>query len=170
MPRVRESNVVAAQWSPNGSIGTGDLTIPGTSIYGANVFGPDEQRQRLPKAIFRQLQATIDRGEPLDPGLADARQVARHPGQETLRLQRWLGSLAAGLWSGVAARWRTGRLCDGRQGASAWLAAWMGQGTGSAAMELAGQAWHQAGFVASIARIDFPRVSIEKLTPGCFTK
>ncbi len=76
MPRVRESNVVAAQWSPNGSIGTGDLTIPGTSIYGANVFGPDEPRQRLPKAIFRQLQATIDRGEPLDPGLADAVALA----------------------------------------------------------------------------------------------
>jgi glutamine synthetase len=76
MPRVRESNVVAAQWSPNGSIGTGDLTIPGTSIYGANVFGPDEQRQRLPRTIFRQLQATIDRGEPLDPGLADAVALA----------------------------------------------------------------------------------------------
>jgi glutamine synthetase len=76
MPRVRESNVLAAQWSPNGSISTGDLTIPGTSIYGSNVFGPDEQRQRLPKTIFRQLQATIDRGEPLDPGLADAVALA----------------------------------------------------------------------------------------------
>ncbi len=76
MPRVRESNVVAAQWSPNGSIGTSDLTIPGTSIYGANVFGLDEQRQRLPKTIFRQLQNTIDRGEPLDPGLADAVALA----------------------------------------------------------------------------------------------
>ena len=76
MPRVRESNVIAAQWSPNGSISTGDLTIPGTSIYGSNVFGPDEQRQRLPKSVFRQLQATIDRGEPLDSGLADAVALA----------------------------------------------------------------------------------------------
>ena len=76
MPRVRESNVIAAQWSPNGSIAAGDLTVPGTSIYGADVFGPDEQRQRLPKSIFRQLQATIDRGEPLDPGLADAVALA----------------------------------------------------------------------------------------------
>ena len=76
MPRVRESNVLAAQWSPNGSISTGDLTVPGTSIYGSNVFGPDEQRQRLPKSIFRQLQATIDRGEPLDSGLADAVALA----------------------------------------------------------------------------------------------
>ena len=73
---IRESNVVAAQWSPNGSIAGGDLTIPGTSIYGSNVFGTDEQRARLPKAIFNQLQATIDRGEPLDSGLADAVALA----------------------------------------------------------------------------------------------
>ena len=76
MPRVRESNVLAAQWSPNGSIAAGDLTIPGTSIYGSNVFGSDEQRQRLPKTTFRLLQATIDRGEPLDSGLADAVALA----------------------------------------------------------------------------------------------
>lgn len=73
---IRESNVVAAQWSPNGSIAAGDLTIPGTSIYGSNVFGTDEQRARLPKSMFRQLQATIDRGEPLDSGLADAVALA----------------------------------------------------------------------------------------------
>jgi len=73
---IRESNVVAAQWSPNGSIAGGDLTIPGTSIYGSNVFGIDEQRARLPKTTFRQLQATIDRGEPLDSGLADAVALA----------------------------------------------------------------------------------------------
>jgi glutamine synthetase len=76
MPRVRESNVTAAQWSPNGFVRSGDLTLPGTSIYGANVFGPDEQRQRLPKTTFRQLQATIDRGEPLDSSLADAVALA----------------------------------------------------------------------------------------------
>ena len=76
MPRVRDSNVRAAQWAPNGSIAAGDLTIPGTSIYGSNVFGPAEQRQRLPKSAFRQLQATIDRGEPLDSGLADSVALA----------------------------------------------------------------------------------------------
>ncbi|WP_217914386.1 glutamine synthetase III [Miltoncostaea marina] len=77
MPRVRESNVIAAQWSPNGSaVQPGDLTIPGASVYGANVFGPDEQRARLPKDVYRQLQATIERGEPLDPSLADAVALA----------------------------------------------------------------------------------------------
>jgi glutamine synthetase len=74
MPRVRQKNVAAAQWSPNGSIGTGDLTAPGAGVFGANVFGPVAQRQRLPKDVFRRLQATIDLGEPLDPALAD--QVA----------------------------------------------------------------------------------------------
>ena len=74
MPRVRQKNVVAAQWSPNGSIGTGDLTVPGAGVFGANVFGPIAQRQRLPKDVFRRLQATIELGEPLDPALAD--QVA----------------------------------------------------------------------------------------------
>jgi glutamine synthetase len=73
MPRLRQSTVEAAQWRPNGSIAYGDLTTPSASgIFGANVFGPVAQRQRLPKDIFRQLQATIDQGQPLDPALADA--------------------------------------------------------------------------------------------------
>jgi glutamine synthetase len=75
MPRLRQKNVAAAQWSPNGAtIEFGDLTAPGASVFGANVFGTIEQRQRLPRGIFQQLQATIERGEPLDPALAD--QVA----------------------------------------------------------------------------------------------
>ncbi len=73
---VRENNVIAAQWSPNGSIATGDLTLRGAEIFGSNVFGPDEQRKRLPKQVFRQLQATIDRGEPLEADLADAVALA----------------------------------------------------------------------------------------------
>src|SRR5262245_25322624 len=74
MPRVRQKNVAAAQWSPNGSIGTSDLTAPGAGVFGANVFGPVAQRQRLPHDVFRRLQATIELGEPLDAALAD--QVA----------------------------------------------------------------------------------------------
>ncbi|MEQ9094227.1 MAG: glutamine synthetase III, partial [Miltoncostaeaceae bacterium] len=73
MPRLRQSTVEAAQWSPNGSISVGDLTAPGASgLFGANVFGPVAQRQRLPKDVFRRLQATIETGAPLDPALADA--------------------------------------------------------------------------------------------------
>ena len=73
MPRVRHKSVAAVQWSPNGSvIEPLDLTAPGAQIFGENVFGPIEQRQRLPKMVFRQLQRTIERGETLDPALADA--------------------------------------------------------------------------------------------------
>jgi glutamine synthetase len=73
MPRVRHKSVAAVQWSPNGSVlEPVDLTAPGAQIFGENVFGPIEQRQRLPKLVYRQLQRTIERGEALDPALADA--------------------------------------------------------------------------------------------------
>ncbi|HET6546901.1 MAG TPA: glutamine synthetase III [Solirubrobacter sp.] len=71
--RTRTPNVAAAQWSPNGgALGQADLTQPSADIYGANVFSVAVQRQRLPKGIFRQLEATVAKGEPLDPVLADS--------------------------------------------------------------------------------------------------
>ena len=55
MPRTRQANVHAAQWSPNGSaLGTADLTAPDPAIFGANVFGPAVQRRRLPKDVYQQ--------------------------------------------------------------------------------------------------------------------
>ena len=60
--RTRTANLTAAQWSPNGgSIGQSDLTQPGANVFGENVFSPAVQRQRLPKAIYKQLQRD-DRG------------------------------------------------------------------------------------------------------------
>ena len=71
--RTRTPNVAAAQWSPNGgALGQADLTQPSANLYGENVFSVAVQRQRLPKAVFRQLEATIAKGEPLEPALADA--------------------------------------------------------------------------------------------------
>jgi glutamine synthetase len=71
--RTRTPNVSAAQWSPNGgALGQADLTQPGADTFGKNVFSIAVQRQRLPKAVFRQLEATIAKGEPLEPALADA--------------------------------------------------------------------------------------------------
>jgi glutamine synthetase len=71
--RTRQQNVTAAQWSVNGgALGTTDLTAPGANVYGANVFTVDEQRARLPKHIFKKLQATLEAGAILDPSLADA--------------------------------------------------------------------------------------------------
>jgi glutamine synthetase len=72
MPRIRLANVAAAQWTPNGEVlGTGDLTTSGANVFGQWVFGPQEQRKRLPKDVFRALQRTIERGEELDPSIAD---------------------------------------------------------------------------------------------------
>src|SRR5215203_5289823 len=73
MPRTRTTNVSAAQWSPNGgAMGQSDLTQAGAYGFGENVFSTAIQRQRLPKAAYKKLQETLDKGEPLEPGLADA--------------------------------------------------------------------------------------------------
>jgi glutamine synthetase len=73
MARTRQQNVTAAQWSSNGAaLGAPDLTEPGSYPFGENVFSLAVQKARLPKDVFRQLQATLERGEALDPSLADA--------------------------------------------------------------------------------------------------
>jgi glutamine synthetase len=75
MPRLRSHNVTAAQWSSNGeALGAMDLTVAANQMFGANVFSPAVQRQRLPKSVYEKLQATLARGESLDTSLAD--QVA----------------------------------------------------------------------------------------------
>ncbi len=77
MPRTRQHNVTAAQWSANGAaLQPQDLTQPGNQIFASNVFSAAVQRQRLPKHVFKALQKTIERGEPLDTSLADAVAVA----------------------------------------------------------------------------------------------
>jgi glutamine synthetase len=77
MPRIRQQNVLAAQWTPNGgALGAPDLTIPDNQVFGANVFSPAVQRQRLPTDVFNRLQDTLARGEALDTSLADAVALA----------------------------------------------------------------------------------------------
>ena len=77
MARIRQQNVLAAQWAPNGgALGAPDLTIADNQVFGANVFSPAVQRQRLPKDVFRRLQQTLARGESLDTSLADAVALA----------------------------------------------------------------------------------------------
>jgi glutamine synthetase len=72
MPKVRQNNVNAAQWSPNGgALGALDLTEPFNYPFGENVFSPAVQRHRLPKDSYKRLQATLAKGEALDPTLAD---------------------------------------------------------------------------------------------------
>jgi glutamine synthetase len=74
MPRLRSQNVTAAQWAPNGAaaVEVQDLSAPSAQIFGANVFSPAVQRQRLPKAVYTRLQDTLAQGATLDTSLADA--------------------------------------------------------------------------------------------------
>src|SRR4051812_2815824 len=75
--RTRHPNVLAAQWTANGrALGAKDLTQPGSEIFGSNVFSVAEQRKRLPKDVFKRLQETLAKGQPLDTSLADAIALA----------------------------------------------------------------------------------------------
>jgi glutamine synthetase len=77
MPRLRQHNALAAQWTPNGgALGAPDLTVPDNQVFGANVFSTAVQRQRLPKDVFRRLQQTLARGQALDITTADAVALA----------------------------------------------------------------------------------------------
>jgi glutamine synthetase len=77
MPRTRQHNITAAQWSPNGgSLGTTDLTQPSNYPFGEDVFSAAVQRQRLPKETYRRLQQVLEQGEPLDASLADSVALA----------------------------------------------------------------------------------------------
>ncbi len=40
-------------------------------IFGENTFGLEEMKNRLPKDAFRSILATIEKGQSLDPGIAD---------------------------------------------------------------------------------------------------
>jgi glutamine synthetase len=74
---IRQQNVLAAQWAPNGGmLGAPDLTSPDNQVFGANVFSSAVQRQRLPKDTFGRLQQTLARGDALDTSLADAVALA----------------------------------------------------------------------------------------------
>jgi glutamine synthetase len=73
MSRLRQQNVTAAQWSANGgALGSPDLTVPANQPFGANVFSTEVQRARLPKHVYKALQASLAKGEVLDLALADA--------------------------------------------------------------------------------------------------
>ncbi len=77
MPRVRQTNVTAARWSPNGgALGSVDLTEPASYPHGENVFTLAVQRHRLPKETYKRLALVLEQGEPLDPSLADAVALA----------------------------------------------------------------------------------------------
>ena len=49
---------------------------PTSEIFGSNVFGDTSMKDRLPKSVYKALQATIKQGKPLDPNIADAVALA----------------------------------------------------------------------------------------------
>jgi glutamine synthetase len=72
MTRIRQQNVTAAQWSPNGeALGTLDLSKDESYPFAANVFSPEVQKDRLSRDAYRKLQGVLESGEALDPELAD---------------------------------------------------------------------------------------------------
>ena len=72
MNRIRQKNVHAATWSSNGeALGTLDLTKEKNDPFGANVFSPAVQKERLSKDTYEKLQSVLAHGEALDPDLAD---------------------------------------------------------------------------------------------------
>jgi len=59
--------------------GNGAPSAPPPDIgktFGENTFGLEEMNNRLPKRVFESLQATIEKGEPLDPTVADVVALA----------------------------------------------------------------------------------------------
>ncbi len=70
--RARKPNLTAGSWSSNGrAIVTGDLTDATNHPFGANVFSPAVQQERLSKDTYKRLQSTLASGEALDLSLAD---------------------------------------------------------------------------------------------------
>jgi glutamine synthetase len=49
---------------------------PTSELFGANVFSDAVMKDRLPKSVYKALQATIKQGKPLDPTIADAVALA----------------------------------------------------------------------------------------------
>ena len=49
---------------------------PVKDLFGVNVFNVEEQRNRLPKPVFKALRRTVEEGVPLEADHADAIAVA----------------------------------------------------------------------------------------------
>ncbi|MGH7601526.1 MAG: glutamine synthetase III, partial [bacterium] len=72
----RRHDVVAAakSWSVRGT--PQQLTADINSIFGEHTFNMEVMREKLPKEVFQSLLATIDKGQPIDPKLADVVALA----------------------------------------------------------------------------------------------
>ena len=68
MPRLRQKNVTAAQWSSNGSIGTGDLTAPGAvDLRSQRVRPRRAARRACPRTSSASSRPRSTAGSPSTP-------------------------------------------------------------------------------------------------------
>jgi glutamine synthetase len=66
----------ATAWTPTDGTGRGQKRADAANFFGVNTFGLSEMQARLPKETYKRLLATIESGNELDPGVADAVAVA----------------------------------------------------------------------------------------------
>jgi glutamine synthetase len=62
--------------TPTLSLGGDGAPTDVEAIFGQNTFGLAEMKARLPKAVYKRLTATVERGEPFDESVADAVALA----------------------------------------------------------------------------------------------
>ncbi len=75
MSKQSDYNVVAA----TKYVANGKSTAPAMDIeriFGENTFGLEEMKSRLPKTVFQSILATIEKGKPIDAGIADTVAMA----------------------------------------------------------------------------------------------
>ena len=61
----------AKTWSRTPATRSGDRDML-SRVFGEDTFGPREMQSRLPDKVYKQLARTLEHGEELDPGIADA--------------------------------------------------------------------------------------------------
>ncbi|MFB3133020.1 MAG: glutamine synthetase III, partial [Rhodothermales bacterium] len=67
----QDYNLLAAtKYISNGERAKAPMNIE--KIFGENTFGLDEMESRLPKSVYQAMLATIERGAPIDPDVAEA--------------------------------------------------------------------------------------------------
>jgi glutamine synthetase len=70
MLTARQSAIAAVtSWMMNGHVTPKKSAV--RQIFGTNVFSDEVMRARLPENVYRALRATIKKGAPLDPSVAD---------------------------------------------------------------------------------------------------
>jgi len=76
MTAARASAIAAINAARPTGPGWNFKETPTGELFGANVFGDAQMRARLPKSVYKVLQATIKQGKPIDPSIADAVALA----------------------------------------------------------------------------------------------